>query len=227
VLAAFAFAALVFILTVHYQTPPTKTQQKRLEQVTVAFFVAFLCLTVCSLMFAALAGENASRGRAATETLLAGTAFAMAAFQLMLGIVLLLDYANLSTASTWIRIMAAIAVSLIAFQYITTGALDVEATRAAFYRGQEAPVLAMGYILLSLFLPLSLLLGWRRSPGWRSAVYGVSLAGLILVFVDAIILGFVSGRNADFIMSTSYVYATLIVLFVVMLCFAIYTLRTR
>jgi hypothetical protein len=85
--AGLSFAALVYILTVNYDKPPTPERRDNLERVATAFFMAMASLAVCSLIFASLAGHETSGGRAASVQLFGSIAFIFAAMELLFGVV--------------------------------------------------------------------------------------------------------------------------------------------
>jgi hypothetical protein len=102
VLAGFAFAALILLLTVRLSpspagtTPPSTSPFARPTRVLV---VAFIGLVLTSVNYAVLAGDISNTPRSATLELLAGLGFATSGSLLLYAIVLTFDGVNQASGS--------------------------------------------------------------------------------------------------------------------------------
>lgn len=122
VLAGFAFAGLVLVLTQRLGSPTTSAPQS-LERATVLLFSSFIGLTFTSLGYAVIGGEEANPQRAAVEHVVSGAGFAAAVLVLFLAILELIR-PLVPNVEPFARGIAGTWVPLIAIAYVFTGALD-------------------------------------------------------------------------------------------------------
>lgn len=131
VLAAFAFAALTFLLTPLQGRAPwrrAQEQESAHNHLVVTLLVAFLCLVVTTFMFSVLAGERdaaLTNGRAATEELLSAVAFAISALLLLYAVFALVELTGLRETADEVRAIVVIVVPALAATLVGLSAEDV------------------------------------------------------------------------------------------------------
>lgn len=167
VLAAFAFAAVTLVLPGMHRRASVVSKREEAADVRsdslvlLALISAFFSLLIATLQYSVLAGERGCaliKGRAASEELLGGVAFAFAVLLLLYAIVQLVGNSGIAGLSFHARLIVTVLGAPLAVLFLTTGAWDVAATpwAASSLTGELGPNLTSFRDLLSnLSLPLS------------------------------------------------------------------------
>jgi len=212
VLAGFAFTALVLLLTPTQVDERISHRETQGRDIFLTLFSAFMALIIATLIYSTLAADNtpAARGRGATEELLDVIPLGVAVIMLLHGITLLMQSGNVDRSAVWTaRTVTVVVVPTLTFFYITTGAWDTEAARAAAAFGScpsqqlPSPGFALSVVLpvvLSLTMVprfrLATLRRWARR--FHSAAPTMVLAAAVTV---ALAVGNISNRSPDFLLS--------------------------
>jgi hypothetical protein len=122
VLAGFAFAALVLVLTKAGDRPRADGSLSHIGDALLLIFGAFLGLVFTSLAYAVMAGD--SSGRTSLLHVVAGVGFSIAATTLLLGLSELLADA-VPTAARWPQRVATAWTPIIAMAYVYGGVVDL------------------------------------------------------------------------------------------------------
>lgn len=140
VLAGFAFAALIFLLTTR-QAPgvtaevPVDEPASRENHLVTALFCSFLALVISTFLYAVLSGakqdERAAAQNASTEVV-AGVAFGIAVYGLLYAVVHLITNVNLPRTGREARVLISLVAPPLIMTLIGQAALD-----AARTNGQE------------------------------------------------------------------------------------------
>lgn len=135
ILAGFAFLAITLVLAGSHRRPddPTPTDRKLENDIRLllALTFAFIGLILATIQYAVLAGEGGCSliaGRAASEELLGGIAFAFSALLLFYAIVQMLTHSGVSDIGAHVRRVVAILGPPLALLLLWLGAEDVAYT---------------------------------------------------------------------------------------------------
>ncbi len=128
VLAGFAFAALVLVLTRRLEGSETPSHHSEgnggVDGALGLLFSAFIGLALSSLAYAVIAGETTNPARASLEHVIAGAGFGVSAMVLMLALLELL-IAAAPGLDTYFRIVVGVVVPLVVLMYTYNGVLDL------------------------------------------------------------------------------------------------------
>jgi hypothetical protein len=132
VLAGFAFAALIYVLTNmqgRLAAPANDDREGRSQQnhIVVSLICAFLGLVVTTFLYAVLGAEqNAAlvQGRASSEELLSGAAFAFSVMSLLYSITLLIAAVGLKATANEVRAIVAVLIPPLAVMFLGFAAQD-------------------------------------------------------------------------------------------------------
>lgn len=135
ILAGFAFLAITLVLAGSHRRPddPTPTDRKLENDIRLllALTFAFIGLLLATIQYAVLAGEGGCSliaGRAASEELLGGIAFAFSALLLFYAIVQMLTHSGVADIGAHVRRVVAILGPPLALLLLWLGAEDVAYT---------------------------------------------------------------------------------------------------
>ena len=188
---------------------------------------AFYALTISTLVYSVLGGEilEVARSRAATEELIAGVPFGLAAMLLFYAVANLMHYSDIGMLATSVtRLIAVVLVPALTMFYIVNGVGDTETARALADGDQiicdgGAPLPALGINLsAALFgtMVIALALGQSLRP-WRRVLHSVGTVGPILVVLAttaaAVAIGYVSTAPPTVLLSVHLVDVYLIATF--------------
>ncbi len=204
VLAGFAFAALILLITARLTSPGANVEAfAHAAQVLLAAFVG---LVLTSLNYAILAGERYSGGRAASEMLVASVGFAASGVLLLYALAVTLDTADksvgaatspLARVAARLRALAALFVTPLLVFYAQIGAEDYRAVHS----GPDTALNLFGWGLVALQALLSAGLWWwhrrpavarriaRRGASEEGLATVLSFAGLIVVVLSTAVFG--------------------------------------
>lgn len=132
VLAGFAFAGLVLVLThrLSSQDGGHPKGPNRTDDSLLLMIAAFISLSLTALAYSLISGEVAAQGRAANEHVVAGGNYAAAAMVLLLAI-LELVVAVAPTVERWTRILVAACAPTVLLTYVGAGVLQAYAINCA------------------------------------------------------------------------------------------------
>lgn len=224
VLAGFALAALVVLMT------PTQVEERasqprgRENGVLLTLFVAFISLILATISYSVLAGinSNLARGATASSELIDGVPFALAVIMLFHGLTLLLDDAGADRAAVWsARAITIVGGPFIAFAFLSNGTLDTELARPGNTAESCAKLGLPGYIsALTVILPILLtvvLIPKFQIPALRSRIRKFRSVGPTTVLVASVISMIVGVRvqnSPTFLLSAPELNVLVIGLFV-------------
>src|SRR5262249_2906988 len=149
----------------------------------------FFALTVATLFYDVIAGEAIDnvRNRAATEELLAGVPFGLAAMMLFHAIAVLMEATGIHGAATAARGAAAVIIPPLTLFYLVNGVGDTETARAmvsnpAAICNGESPIPMIGNVLtMALFALLLVFFFLGTVSKWAEFLQRLELVGPILV----------------------------------------------
>jgi hypothetical protein len=166
ILAGFAFTSIVLILQNH------KGSGRGTEAGLLSFLSALITLLIAAFLYGIAAGEELTAGRVTLLVFLAGTASAIAVFELFYGLTWLVRAGGFPNAAEMTARISALVVPLITFLYLTISALNhVSVTEGRHMIGSFVTVF-LSLLSLLLFLVLLLVqLAWA-SPELRRLAVG-------------------------------------------------------
>ena len=152
VLAGFAFAGLLLILTHQLEHARTGESSTRLTTAMRLLLSAFVGLVLASLSYALISGEQQGDPMASLEHVIAGTGFGVATMLLLLAVLELVGE-TAPTLQAQVQILAGIALPVVVLLYVVAGVAEVG------YLVDSLIPLAVGAALLAL-LGLAIVLLW-------------------------------------------------------------------
>jgi hypothetical protein len=171
VMAGFAFAALIAILTTFAGRSARQANQFGAASQVLA--IAFMGLLLSAVSYAVLTGENANGPRTAAEEIFAGIAFSASAVLLIYAIVLTFEAASglpashralgptsLERAGERMREFGGVVFAPLAMAYIFLGSSDYTTTRYPQHTPAWINWFGIGLIVLQLLIAGTLL--WQR-----------------------------------------------------------------
>ncbi|HEY7222025.1 MAG TPA: hypothetical protein VH561_00150 [Micromonosporaceae bacterium] len=237
-LAGFAFAALVMVLTRRREAQDESHRLPATDgRVALALASAFFALTIATLVYSVMGGEDLkiARGRAATEELIAGLPFGLATIMLFYAIASLMELTLVGRGATLLaRWTASIVVPALTMFYLVNGVGDTETARALIYNNPvvvcngSAPLPPLGIELsVALFLVMIAVVAVGAPSGpWRRLLQRLAAAAPWIVvglsIVSAVAVGIVSTLDVDFLLSEDWVRNYLVGTFVTLLVIAVF-----
>lgn len=221
VLAGFAFTGfLIVATTLRLRHEPLR--QDAIDRALVLLLSAFLGLTMSSLGYALLAGEEAAPGRAAVEHVIAGAGFGASSLVLLLAIVELLR-AMAPNIEASARNVAGRYVPVVVLLYIALGANDVASTEG-FTWSPLSIAAAIGVVLLAIVATA----GWRIiATRMRDEVRYVGGIGLMIAVSAPAGVGLASSTLDPIEPATWPAWCAVLVSFIATTGFSVYCALTR
>jgi hypothetical protein len=195
VLAGFAFAGLVLIITQRLNTradgEPDSKSRPASDVALLLLFAAFLGLVLSSLSYAVVGGESKANSRAGLEHVIVGAGFGIAGLVLFLAILELMADIDFSM-HTRLRFWTTRIGPLVVLGYVWSGAHDVSRIKDADWLDY------LGLICMSLLLVCLIIVPWKWNPMPvnKAAVYFAGL-GMLIPFASAVSVALIVNLVSD------------------------------